>query len=223
MNSATQSISLNGPAGLLEGLCDVPDGMAIKGTAVICHPHPLFGGTMQNKVVQTLAKAFVQNGWRAIRFNFRGVGGSAGAYDEGRGEVDDLLQVIAQLHSLGQASQVSQVPQSQIGNALALAGFSFGAFVTSHAVAQLASSPNLDKVVLVGTAASRFTVAPVPPELHDKTLVVHGEVDDTVPLSSVMDWARPQSLPVTVIPGVEHFFHGQLPLLRNLVSRHLRT
>jgi alpha/beta superfamily hydrolase len=180
----------------------------------------LFGGTMQNKVVQTLAKAFVQNGWRAIRFNFRGVGGSAGAYDEGRGEVDDLLQVIAQLHSLGQASQV---PQSQIGNALALAGFSFGAFVTSHAVAQLASSPNLDKVVLVGTAASRFTVAPVPPELHDKTLVVHGEVDDTVPLSSVMDWARPQSLPVTVIPGVEHFFHGQLPLLRNLVSRHLRT
>jgi alpha/beta superfamily hydrolase len=220
MNSATQSISLNGPAGLLEGLCDVPDGMAIKGTAVICHPHPLFGGTMQNKVVQTLAKAFVQNGWRAIRFNFRGVGGSAGAYDEGRGEVDDLLQVIAQLHSLGQASQV---PQSQMGNALALAGFSFGAFVTSHAVAQLASSPNLDKVVLVGTAASRFTVAPVPPELHDKTLVVHGEVDDTVPLSSVMDWARPQSLPVTVIPGVEHFFHGQLPLLRNLVSRHLRT
>ena len=220
MNSATQSISLNGPAGLLEGLCDVPDGMAIKGTAVICHPHPLFGGTMQNKVVQTLAKAFVQNGWRAIRFNFRGVGGSAGAYDEGRGEVDDLLQVIAQLHSLGQASQV---PQSQMGNALALAGFSFGAFVTSHAVAQLASSPNLDKVVLVGTAASRFTVAPVPPELHDKTLVVHGEVDDTVPLSSVMDWARPQSLPVTVIPGVEHFFHGQLPLLRKLVSRHLRT
>ena len=223
MNSATQSISLNGPAGLLEGLCDVPDGMAIKGTAVICHPHPLFGGTMQNKVVQTLAKAFVQNGWRAIRFNFRGVGGSAGAYDEGRGEVDDLLQVIAQLDSLGQASQASQVPQSQMGNALALAGFSFGAFVTSHAVAQLASSPNLDKVVLVGTAASRFTVAPVPPELHDKTLVVHGEVDDTVPLSSVMDWARPQSLPVTVIPGVEHFFHGQLPLLRNLVSRHLRT
>ena len=220
MNSATQSISLNGPAGLLEGLCDVPDGMAIKGTAVICHPHPLFGGTMQNKVVQTLAKAFVQNGWRAIRFNFRGVGGSAGAYDEGRGEVDDLLQVIAQLYSLGQETQV---PQSPIGNALALAGFSFGAFVTSHAVAKLATSLNLDKVVLVGTAASRFNVAPVPPELHDKTLVVHGEVDDTVPLSSVMDWARPQSLPVTVIPGVEHFFHGQLPLLRNLVSRHLRT
>ena len=90
-------------------------------------------------------------------------------------------------------------------------------------MAQLATNPNLDKVVLVGTAASRFTVAPLPPELHEKTLVVHGEVDDTVPLSSVMDWARPQSLPVTVIPGVEHFFHGQLPLLKSLVVRHLRA
>ena len=229
MNSATQAIRLNGPAGMLEGLCDVPDGMAIKGTAVICHPHPLFGGTMQNKVVQTLAKAFVQNGWLAIRFNFRGVGESAGAYDEGRGEVDDLLHVISQAQTLGQEGHmphmhlVPHMPHQPIGSALALAGFSFGAFVTSHAVAQLATHPNLDKVVLVGTAASRFTVAPVPPELHDKTLVVHGEVDDTVPLSSVMDWARPQSLPVTVIPGVEHFFHGQLPLLRNLVSRHLRA
>ena len=215
MNSATQPIGLTGPAGALEGLCDVPEGTPIKGTAVICHPHPLFGGTMQNKVVQTLAKAFVQNGWCAVRFNFRGVGGSAGVYDEGRGELDDLMHVIAQSQALAQAQTA--------GPALALAGFSFGAFVTSHAVAQLANNPNLDKVVLVGTAASRFTVAPLPVELHEKTLVVHGEVDDTVPLSSVMDWARPQSLPVTVIPGVEHFFHGQLPLLRNLVSRHLRA
>ena len=217
MNSATESIGLKGPAGYLEGLCDVPAGMPIKGIAVICHPHPLFGGTMQNKVVQTLAKAFVQNGWRAIRFNFRGVGGSDGVYDEGRGELEDLMHVIAQSQSL--ALQGS----APTGSALALAGFSFGAFVASHAVAQMADNPNLDKVVLVGTAASNFSVAPVPQELHEKTLLVHGEVDDTVPLSSVMDWARPQSLPVTVIPGVAHFFHGQLPLLRNLVSRHLKT
>ena len=217
MNSATESIGLKGPAGYLEGLCDVPAGMPIKGTAVICHPHPLFGGTMQNKVVQTLAKAFVQNGWRAVRFNFRGVGGSEGVYDEGRGELEDLMHVIAQSQSL--ALQGS----APTGSALALAGFSFGAFVASQAVAQMADNPNLDKVVLVGTAASNFSVAPVPQELHEKTLVVHGEVDDTVPLSSVMDWARPQSLPVTVIPGVAHFFHGQLPLLRNLVSRHLKT
>ena len=217
MNSATESISLIGPVGSLEGLCDVPSGMPIKGTAVICHPHPLFGGTMQNKVVQTLAKAFVQNGWRAVRFNFRGVGGSDGVYDEGRGELEDLMHVIAQSQSL--ALQGS----APTGSALALAGFSFGAFVASQAVAQMADNPNLDKVVLVGTAASNFSVAPVPQELHEKTLLVHGEVDDTVPLSSVMDWARPQFLPVTVIPGVAHFFHGQLPLLRNLVSRHLKT
>ena len=217
MNSATESISLIGPVGSLEGLCDVPSGMPIKGTAVICHPHPLFGGTMQNKVVQTLAKAFVQNGWRAVRFNFRGVGGSEGVYDEGRGELEDLMHVIAQSQTL--ALQGS----APTGSALALAGFSFGAFVASQAVAQMADNPNLDKVVLVGTAASNFSVAPVPQELHEKTLLVHGEVDDTVPLSSVMDWARPQSLPVTVIPGVAHFFHGQLPLLRNLVSRHLKT
>ena len=207
MNSATQSVVFNGPAGSLEGLCDTPDQMPIKGVAIISHPHPLFGGTMQNKVVQTLAKAFVQNGWRAIRYNFRGVGASAGTYDEGRGELADLQSVIAQ----------NQAP------ALALAGFSFGAFVTSHAVGQLPDFAALEKLVLVGTAVSRFDVAPVPLALHEKTLVLHGEVDDTVPLTNVMDWARPQSLPVTIVPGVEHFFHGQLPLLRALVSRHLRA
>ncbi|MEY3779893.1 MAG: alpha/beta hydrolase [Betaproteobacteria bacterium] len=214
MNTATQSVQFQGPAGVLEGLQDEPVAGAFKGIAVIAHPHPLFGGTMQNKVVQTLAKAFVQNGWRAIRFNFRGVGASAGVYDEGRGELDDMLSVIAQSQA--------QAPGSE-SMGLALAGFSFGAYVTSHAAAQLATTERLEKLVLVGTAASRFQVAPVLAALHDKTLVVHGEVDDTVPLASVMDWARPQSLPVTVIPGVEHFFHGQLPLLRSLVSRHLRA
>ncbi len=209
MNAATQTIQLLGPAGLLEVLCDLPEGGDFLGTAVISHPHPLFGGTMQNKVVQTLAKAFVQNGWRAIRFNFRGVGASEGRYDEGRGEVDDLMRVIETTCDVSQP--------------MALAGFSFGAYVTSQALARLTPTNKLEKLVLVGTAALRFQVAAVPSELHDKTLVVHGEVDDTVPLASVMDWARPQSLPVTVIPGVEHFFHGQLPLLRTLVSRHLRT
>ena len=204
MNSATQKISLQGGAGLIEALLDLPAD-APRGTAVIAHPHPLFGGTMTNKVVQTLARAFVQTGWRAVRFNFRGVGGSEGAHDEGRGEAADMLAVIRQVAPDG---------------ALAVAGFSFGAFVTSHVVAQLAPRAP-EKIVLVGTAASRFVVAPVAPELHERTLVLHGEEDDTVALSSVMDWARPQSLPVTVIPGVAHFFHGQLPLLKSLVVRHL--
>jgi len=210
MKASTQKLQISGPAGVLELAVDAPQDASqpTRGVAVIAHPHPLFGGTMDNKVVQTLARAFVLCGWQAVRFNFRGVGGSSGAYDEGRGELQDLLAVIA-----------AQAPQGS----LALAGFSFGAFVTSHAVASLWPQRALDKLVLVGTAASRFAVAPLAPELHDRSLVLHGEVDDTVPLADVMDWARPQKLPVTVIPGVEHFFHGQLPLLRSLVVRHLMS
>ena len=208
MNALTQKISLTGPAGALEALLDLPpEGVAPRGTAVIAHPHPLFGGTMDNKVVQTLARAFVLSGWRAVRFNFRGVGASEGVYDEGRGELQDLLAVVG---------------HSAPDGALALAGFSFGAFVTSHAVAALAAR-DPQAVVLVGTAASRFTVAPIAPELHERTLVLHGEADDTVPLADAMAWARPQTLPVTVVPGGGHFFHGQLPLLRSLVVRHLRA
>ena len=208
MNSTTRTLSLKGQAGRIEALLDEPVDGAAQGTAVIAHPHPLFGGTMQNKVVQTLARAFVQSGWQAVRFNFRGVGASEGTYDEGQGEAADMLQVIAQVATQGP---------------LALAGFSFGAFVTSHVVQSLGDQRLPHHLVLVGTAASRFEVAPVAPGLHERCLVLHGEQDDTVPLASVMDWARPQSLPITVIPGCEHFFHGQLPLLKSLVVRHLRS
>lgn len=190
---------------------DAPEG-ASRGVAVIAHPHPLFGGTMDNKVVQTLARAFVQSGWTAVRFNFRGVGGSVGHHDEGQGELADLLAVVQQAAPLG---------GSQGG--LALAGFSFGAFVTTHALAQLAPGRAIEKIVLVGTSVSRAPAAPVDPAAHLRTLVLHGEQDDTVLLSAVLDWARPQSLPVTVVPGVGHFFHGQLPLLKNLVLRHLAS
>ncbi|MDT8990605.1 alpha/beta fold hydrolase [Curvibacter sp. APW13] len=209
MNSTNQTVQLQGPAGAIEALVDRPqptDGQPVRGVAVVAHPHPLFGGTMTNKVVQTVARACVLSGWQAVRFNFRGVGASQGSHDGGRGELDDMLAVVEQMAPHGP---------------LVLAGFSFGAFVTSHALVRLAAQREVAKVVLVGTAASRFTVAPIAPELHARTLVVHGEVDDTVPLSAVFDWARPQQLPVTVLPGVEHFFHGQLPLLRNLVVRHL--
>lgn len=205
MNSQTQRLMLTGEVGPIEALRDVPEG-ASRGVAVIAHPHPLFGGTMDNKVVQTLARAFVQCGWTVVRFNFRGVGASAGAHDAGQGEARDLLRVVEQVASDGP---------------LALAGFSFGSFVTSHALAALWGQRSIDKVVFVGTAAARFTVADVPLSAHERTLVVHGEQDDTVPLSCVMDWARPQTLPVTVVPGGGHFFHGQLPLLKSLVVRHL--
>ena len=205
MNAQTQRLTLIGEAGPIEALRDMPEGTS-RGVAVVAHPHPLFGGTMDNKVVQTLARAFVQCGWTAVRFNFRGVGASAGAHDAGQGEIRDLLRVVEQVAFDGP---------------LALAGFSFGSFVTSHALAALWGQRPIDKVVLVGTAASRFTVADVPVSAHEQTLVVHGEQDDTVPLSAVMDWARPQTLPVTVVPGGGHFFHGQLPLLKSLVVRHL--
>jgi uncharacterized protein len=209
MNLKTQTRIIDGAAGYLQVKIDAPtlaEGVPARGVAVIAHPHPLFGGTMDNKVVQTLARAFMQCGWHTVRFNFRGVGTSQGVYDEGRGELQDLLAVVAHVAPAGP---------------LALAGFSFGAFVTSHAVRVLLLGREPAKLVLVGTAVTRFEVAPIPPELHDRTLVLHGEQDDTVPLADVLQWARPQSLPVTVVPGVEHFFHGQLPLLRSLVVRHL--
>lgn len=211
MNLHTERLSLVGAAGAIEAVRDaaaLAPGAAARGVAVIAHPHPLFAGTMDNKVVQTLARAFVQCGWTAVRFNFRGVGASAGVHDAGRGELQDFLSVVEQVAPEGP---------------LALAGFSFGAFVTSHALAALWPERNVEQAVLVGTAASRFTVAPVPPEAQLRTLVVHGEQDDTVPLAAVMDWARPQILPVTVVPGGGHFFHGQLPLLKNLVVRHLQS
>ena len=209
MNSQTQKSVVQGAAGAIELALDKPVGdAASKGVVVIAHPHPLFGGTMDNKVVQTLARAFTQCGWTAVRFNFRGVGGTAGVHDEGRGELDDMLAVVA-----------SVAPQGQI----CLAGFSFGAFVTTHAFERLGPTRQIDKLVLVGTSVSRSVAAPIDPAAHLKTLVVHGEQDDTVALAAVMDWARPQALPVTVVPGGGHFFHGQLPLLRNLVVRHLSS
>jgi len=209
MNSRTEKLQLKGAAGAIEILRDrAAEGAPALGVAVITHPHPLFGGTMDNKVVQTLARAFVQSGWTALRFNFRGVGASAGQHDEGRGEREDMLELVRQLAPEGP---------------LAIAGFSFGAFVASGAIETLWASRDIRHVVLVGTAASRFSVATLPPDSHERTLVVHGEQDDTVPLAAVMDWARPQSLPVTVVPGGGHFFHGQLPLLKSLVVRHLRA
>ncbi|HSV54111.1 MAG TPA: alpha/beta hydrolase [Burkholderiaceae bacterium] len=210
MNSQTQRLILSGPVGAIEAVLDAPSAEAgtPRGTVVIAHPHPLFGGTLDNKVVQTLARAFVQCGFGAVRFNFRGVGATAGTHDAGLGETDDLLAVMEQVAPTGP---------------IALAGFSFGSFVACRALQVLWEARKPEKIVFVGTAAARFEVPPLPVDAHQRALIVHGEEDDTVALSSVLDWARPQSLPVTVIPGGGHFFHGQLPLLKNLVVRHLQS
>lgn len=201
MNPQTQRVSIAGPAGAIECAIDEPS-TAPRGVAIVCHPHPQHGGTMDNKVAQTLARAFVQLGYRAVRFNFRGVGGSEGAWDEGRGEIDDALTVIA-------AHRDAALP-------LVLAGFSFGAYVASEAAQRLPDAAKAARLVLVGPSTQKQQMPPVPAD----TLVIHGEADDVVPLAATLDWARPQALPVTVIPGAGHFFHGQLTLLKNLVVRH---
>jgi uncharacterized protein len=200
LNPRTEQRVVAGPAGALQCAVDAPEGAA-RGLAVICHPHPQHGGTMDNKVVVTLARAHLQCGWRTVRFNFRGIGASAGAWDEGRGEIDDALAVARALRDGAEP--------------LAIAGFSFGGYVASHAAAAL----DAGNLVLIAPATQNFTVAAVPPG----TLVVHAEADDVVPLSATLDWARPQALPVVVVPGGGHFFHGQLQLLKELVVRHLQA
>jgi alpha/beta superfamily hydrolase len=194
----TQRMTVQGGAGAIEVVANVP-GPALRGIALVCHPHPLQGGTLDNKVVQTLAKAFFALGYAAVRFNFRGVGASAGAFDEGRGETQDALAVVADA-------------RRRYGEALplALAGFSVGSFIVTR-VAQRITAHGL---VLVGAAVNRFDVPGVPAD----TIVIHGEEDDVVPLADVLAWARPQALPVVVFPGSGHFFHGRLPQLLRVVT-----
>jgi alpha/beta superfamily hydrolase len=200
MNSGTVRQTIAGPAGNIECALDAP-AFEPRGTVVVCHPHPQHGGTMDNKVVQTLARAFVALGWRSVRFNFRGVAGSQGAWDDGVGEIDDALAVI----------------EAFAGAPFMLAGFSFGAYVASQAALRLADGARPQRMVLVGPSTERQTMPAVPAD----SVVIHGEIDDVVPLAATLAWARPQSLPVIVFPGVGHFFHGQLGLLKNVVVQEL--
>lgn len=212
LNAATHTFLIQGPCGDLEVALDLPTQVQEPfKTAVIAHPHPVYGGNMHHKVVQTLARSFVQAGWRAVRFNARGVGKSQGSYDAGIGEVQDWLAVFR--HFITSPHDI-----------WAAAGFSFGAFVTAKALSAFSNtSQSLPAhVILVGTATSRFEVPPLLPLLHPRSLVLHGQEDEIVPVDTVLHWARPQTLPVTLVPGVGHFFHGQLPLLKSLVLRQLQ-
>ena len=199
MATASKRSEVAGPAGRIEVAIDEPEGAPV-GVAVLCHPHPVHGGTMDNKVIQTLARAFVQLGYRAVRFNFRGVGASQGQWDEGQGEVDDAMAVVTEFRD-------TKLP-------LALGGFSFGGYVAAQVAVRLSAAGSPARLVLVGPATSTFGMPLVAPD----TLVIHGEADDVVPLQATLDWARPQQLPVVVLPGVGHFFHGQLTRLRDLVQ-----
>jgi len=203
VNSQTQRQLIAGPAGAIECAIDAPLGTP-RGLALICHPHPQHGGTLDNKVAQTLARAAVALGWRSVRFNFRGVGASQGQWDEGVGEIDDALAVLAALRAPGEA--------------LLLAGFSFGAYVATQAAARLPDDAKPRRLVLVGPSTQKQQLPPVPAD----TVVIHGEQDEVVPLASTLAWARPLALPVIVFPGVGHFFHGQLGLLKQTLLAQLR-
>ena len=194
---------IDGPAGALEVAFQRPANQPPIAFALICHPHPQFGGTMDNKVVQTLARAFAELGFATLRFNFRGVGKSEGGFDEGIGETEDAAAALA----WGQAQLGVPLP-------LVAAGFSFGCFVQTRLLAR--SQP--EQLVLVGPAVNRFEI----PEVPKDTIIIHGEEDDVVPLADVMNWARPQGLPVTVFPGAGHFFHGRLPELKTVIKRSCR-
>jgi hypothetical protein len=202
MNSQTQAFSIAGEAGPLECNLDLPTEVPPRGIALIAHPHPLYGGTMDNKVVQTLARAFIALGYVSVRMNFRGVGSSGGVHDEGIGETRDMALLHAHMRA-----QYSNLP-------VAMAGFSFGTFVLSRLQQQLvAQDVPAERLVLVGTAAGKWAL----PEVPANTLLIHGEKDDTIPLSDVLDWARPQDLPVIVIPDADHFFHRKLHHIKKLV------
>ena len=207
MTPRTRRERIAGPAGAIECAIDEPADMP-RGIAVICHPHPQAGGTLDNKVVQTLARAFAQLGLRSVRFNFRGIGASEGAWDGGHGEVDDALAVIAAYRGIAEAQAALALP-------LVLAGFSFGGYVAAEAARRLPEGAKATRLVLVAPSTQKERVPPVPSD----TLVIHGDADDVVPLAATLDWARPQSLPVTVLPGAGHFFHGQLTLLKDIVLR----
>ena len=199
---------LDGPAGAMEVLVDVPSGLAPRGVAIVAHPQPLLGGSAQHKVPHLLARAATGAGWLVLRPNFRGVGQSAGQHDAGDGETTDLLWLAAQLRT--------DFPQQP----LALIGFSFGAFVQARVAAALqqAGQP-ADRVCLAGmpwgaVEGGRFYDTP---QGLAHALVVHGECDSRVPLAAVLDWARPDGQVVSVVPGADHFFTGRLPVLRDLV------
>ncbi len=212
MPASIEKLLIEGAGGPIELALDWP-ASAPCGIVYVGHPHPLYGGTFENKVVTTIARTFTGLGWLAVRPNFRGVGASAGEHDEGNAETDDFLYLIDTVPHL--PAITARLPARP---PISLAGFSFGTFVAAKAAKAVAASNRRTKhTVLVGAAAGKWPLPNVPVE----TLVIHGEMDETIPLADVLGWARPQHLPVVVIPGADHFFHRRLGVLKRLISAHI--
>jgi len=201
-----ERIVIPGPAGAIEALVETPEQQTSGHFGIVCHPHPLYGGTLENKVVHTLARAFQELGAPTIRFNFRGVGGSEGTFDQGRGELDDALAVVAHGRRI--------FP----GAALWLAGFSFGGAVAVRAAAR--ARP--DRLVVVAPGVTILDVGDVAPSCP--WLIVQGDADDVIEPHYVLEWASTLAPPpqIRVVPGAGHFFHGRLPDLRQGVLAFMR-
>ncbi|KYC29384.1 putative hydrolase of the alpha/beta superfamily [Sterolibacterium denitrificans] len=204
----TERLLLDGPDGRIEVFVDTLPLPGLRGIALVAHPHPLFGGTADNKVVTTLAKALRGLGYVTLRPNFRGVGASEGSHDQGEAETADLLAV--QQYAVQRFGALPTV----------LAGFSFGAHVATRLARILAERDTpAERLILVGTAAGHvegarsYDTAAVPAD----TIVIHGSEDTTVPLANVLAWAEPLELPISLVPGADHFFHRKLHIIRNII------
>lgn len=200
-------VTLPGPAGPLELACSQPEpDTARRGVAVLSHPHPLHGGTMHNKVVTILERSMLELGLATVRFNFRGVGHSAGEYDDGIGETDDLAAVC------------DWVRATRPGDTLWLGGFSFGAYVTLRAASRVEPA----QLVLIAPPVGRWDFSAVAPPACP-WLVVQGDEDEVVDARTVIDWARELGPPVSLveIPEAGHFFHRRLMDLRGVLKNGL--
>lgn len=199
----SQSVQINGPAGYLEGLLEAPQHVEVVGCAVVCHPHPLHGGTMQNKVAHTLARSFVGQGFTTLRFNFRGVNESDGEYDEGRGELDDVIAAVDWLKN-----ENPDLP-------LWISGFSFGAAMAVHAAVRVGPAG----LVSIAPAVSRFaeTLSSQP---DCPWLILQGDQDELIDIDETIAWVNElePGPELQIFEGAEHFFHGKLVLLREAIE-----
>jgi alpha/beta superfamily hydrolase len=207
-----EQIFVPGPAGRIEVVIDAPEAGAAaapRGIALVAHPHPLYGGTLDNKVAQTLARTFAELGYLALRPNFRGVGQTEGSHDKGAGETDDMLAVLEYARQ-----QYGTLP-------VVLAGFSFGGWIQTRVARRLAEAGTpAERLVLVATAVGRVTEdrSYDPAAVPANTILIHGDQDSTVPLANVLTWAEAQNLPVSLVPGADHFFHRKLGMIRTIIQ-----
>ena len=203
-SNITQKFFVDGPAGKLETVLAEPNSECRHGIAIIAHPHPLYGGTMDNKIVHTLFKALFELGFITVKFNYRGVGKSEGSYGDGLGETEDVIAVVEAIRG--------QFDAESNDLALLLAGFSFGGAIQAH----VAKITNPESIIMVAPSVEHLQ-APSVSSYVKRVLIIQGDQDEVVPLEVVIEWAAPQDLPIVVIPAAEHFFHGKLHIIKRTV------